>query len=181
MTHREVVEIAYRWVLNNAKCGVAFKELYSSASNGEYPDVIGFNSWGHSVLVEVKISRSDFLSDKNKSFRKNPEQGMGTHRYYCCPKGMIKKEELPTGWGLIYIDEKKKARLAYEHLIVHTAENGYVHKEKFKHQKNIHAEHCLMYSALRRLHIRGRIDEIYIIDGEEPKVQEKAMPLKLNT
>jgi len=107
-THKKLVEIAYRWLLNNGGVGVAFKELKSSAD--EIPDVIGFDSW-HSILIEVKVSRSDFLSDKKKSHR---SKGMGNWRFYCCPSGMIKKEELPPKWGLIYVNEKGKARIEYD-------------------------------------------------------------------
>jgi hypothetical protein len=45
MTHKQLVDVAYRWVLNNTSCGVAFKEL-NSLSSRETPDVIGFGSWG---------------------------------------------------------------------------------------------------------------------------------------
>src|ERR1700743_1391059 len=108
LTHSELVQIAYRWVLKNGSCGVAFKELVTLGSN-EIPDVIGFGAWEHSVLIECKVSRSDFLADKHKSFRKEPHLGMGNQRFYCCPTGLIKVEELPEGWGLIYVNEKGKA------------------------------------------------------------------------
>lgn len=87
ITHKQAVQIAYRWVLKNASCGFALKELVTSNDTGEQPDVIGFGSSNHSVLIEVKISRADFLSDKKKKFRVNPEKGMGSRRYYCCPEG----------------------------------------------------------------------------------------------
>jgi hypothetical protein len=61
MTHKEIVDKAYTWVLKNSSCGIAFKEFYSAACNGEYPDVIGFGAWGHSIVIECKVSRSDFL------------------------------------------------------------------------------------------------------------------------
>lgn len=160
--HRMLVEAAYLWVLKNGSCGVAFKELNSLACNGEYPDVIGFGSHGYSVLIECKTTRSDFHSDKKKVFRQHPEFGMGSHRYYCCPTGVIKKEDLPEGWGLIYVNEKYRARCVYKPIIeVVLNEYGDKHKTIYKHEKNLKAEHGLMYSALRRLHIRGRIDEIY--------------------
>jgi len=160
MTHKDLVQIAHRWVLKNASCGVAFKEFVSNNNTGEQPDVIGFGSWGHSVLIEVKISRSDFLCDKHKKFRKEPHTGMGTRRYYCCPTGLIKKEELPEGWGLIYVSEKGKAIAV--HQPQRKVENGlYGGVEWIKHEKNANAEMALMYSALRRLQIRGRIDECY--------------------
>jgi hypothetical protein len=155
-THNELVNIAYRWVLNNCSCGVAFKEFHSHAGNGEHPDVIGFGAWEHSVLVEVKVSRSDFLKDRDKSFRKKPELGMGRQRFYICPKDLIKKDELPVGWGLVYVYPDGKARQ------IVTAYRGNIEERTKGFTHNITAERNLMYSALRRLHLRGRIEEIYI-------------------
>lgn len=148
---------AYKWVLKNTSCGCAFKELRSLAENGEYPDVIGFGSGGHSVLVEVKVSRNDFAGEqKRKHFRVAPELGMGTQRFYFAPEGVIKIEDLPTGWGLVVVGKKCKPRVAYSPYKGNIGERH----EGF-HNKNIRAEHGLMYSALRRLHKRGLIEEIY--------------------
>lgn len=158
LTHKQLVESAYKWVMKNASCGVAFKELYTS--NIEYADVIGFGSWGRSVLIECKASRSDFLADKKKSFRINPETGMGSVRYYCCPSGLIKESELPVGWGLLYVDDKLKCKAVHKPTIEINTEN-YSFKQEYRHEKNIIAEHSLMYSALRRLQLRGRMHEIY--------------------
>lgn len=155
--HKKLVDSAYNWILKNSSCGVAFKELNASTSNGECPDVIGFGAWGHSVLIECKASRSDFHADKKKKFRKNPTMGMGTQRFYCCPTGLLKTSDLPEGWGLIYVNEKFKARCFY------SPYKGNIGERSRGFEKNILAEHGLMYSALRRLHIRGRIDEIYDI------------------
>lgn len=161
-THKDIVEIAYKWVLKNASCGVAFKEL-SCVATGEIADVIGFGAWDRSVLVEVKTSRSDFLADKKKSFRIESHKGMGSVRYYCCPKGLIGKDELPTGWGLLYVDELGKCRSVHMPMIPHP---NFPHLQNYKveyiHERNKDGELGLMYSALRRLHLRGRIDEIYI-------------------
>lgn len=157
MTHKEVVQIAYQWVLKSGGCGVAFKELNSLACNGEYPDVLGVMGWGKSVLIEVKVSRSDFCADKKKSFRKNPELGMGTFRYYCCPEGLIKPTELPDGWGLIYVNIKGKAKCVFNPYNRINPTNG--RHPGFK--QNLQAEHGLMYSALRRLHLKGHIETIY--------------------
>ena len=159
--HADLIPIAYKWVLKNASCGCAFKELNSIA--GEYADVIGFGSGGHSVLVEVKVSRSDFLDDKKKSFRIHPEQGMGTERYYCCPTGLINVSDLPKGWGLIYVFNGK-AKLVHrpmEEYSFKAHDKTYTSKRTYRHEKNIKAEHTLMYSALRRLHIKGHIECIY--------------------
>lgn len=151
--HRKLVEIAYRWVLANCSVGVAFKEIKSLS--GEIADVIAFGGSGHSILIEVKTSRSDFLSDKKKPHRKNPSEGMGTQRFYCCPEGLIKKEELPHGWGLIYVNAKGKARRVFSPYI------GNIGERLHGLEKNKTAEMHVMYSCLRRLHLQGLIEEIY--------------------
>lgn len=153
-THKELVEIGYQWLLKNGSCGIAFKELSTIAT--EIPDVIGFASGGYSALIEVKVSRSDFLADKKKVFRQHPELGMGTQRFYLCPKGVINVKDLPKGWGLIWVDEKGKAKCIHKNYL------GTTDKMRgFK--KNVKAEQTLMYSALRRLFLRGRFEEIYQI------------------
>lgn len=154
ITHKDLVTVAYKWVLKNTSCGVAFKEL-SCLTSYEIPDVIGFGSGTHSVLVEVKISRADFLNDKKKSFRINPELGMGSQRFFMVPEGLVNKEELPVNWGLVYVNTKLKPRLIY------SPWHGNIGERKALFNKNIKAEHGIMYSALRRLHLRGRIEEIY--------------------
>lgn len=157
LTHKELVNAAYYWILRSGKCGVAFKELSTHATNSEYPDVIGFRGWGNSVLIECKCSRSDFFADRKKKFRKNPEQGMGTFRFYCCPTGLLKVEDMPTNWGLIYVSEKGKAQIVHNPYCKSTIGNLWTNG----FNKNFLAEHALMYSVLRRLHIRGHIDSIY--------------------
>lgn len=79
---------------------------------GECPDVFGFGGC-HTQLIEVKISRSDFLSDKKKYWRANPEYGLGQMRSYLCPCGVIKLEELPAKWGLFYFDGGKIECIKY--------------------------------------------------------------------
>lgn len=159
LTHAQLVTAAYKWLLKSGGCGVAFKEFKASCCNGEIPDVIGFYNGG-SKLIECKASRADFFADRAKMFRKHPAQGMGTIRYYCCPKGLLKKEELPEGWGLLEVDEKGKTK-AIRSMVTMTNEYGHEYKSDYRHEKNLKAEHELMYSALRRLQLRGRIEEVY--------------------
>ncbi|MFA5649540.1 MAG: hypothetical protein WC914_00140 [Proteiniphilum sp.] len=73
----------------------------------EQPDAFGFGSCG-TQLIEVKLSRGDFLADKKKFFRINPEFGLGTFRSYLCPEGLISIDELPPKWGLLYVNENKR-------------------------------------------------------------------------
>jgi hypothetical protein len=163
LSHSILVQIAYKWILKNG-CGVAFREFRTLACNGEFPDVIGFSSGGHSTLIECKATRSDFLADKKKAFRITPELGMGSYRFFCAPKRLIKETELPAGWGLIEVNEKGQPRAT-----VHPWRDWQTRGNR--NPKNLKAEHELMYSALRRLAIRGRIEEVY--DGT---VQELRLP-----
>lgn len=159
-THSELVKIAYRWLVKTKRCGVAFRELKTYCSNGECPDAIGFNGWSYSCLVEVKVSRADFLSDAKKKFRREPKNGMGTERFYMCPAGLIEIKDLPHGWGLIYVSLDGKARLVHTHgeIVTVGRTSRFV---AFNFEKNVKAEHELMYSALRRLYIKGHIESIY--------------------
>lgn len=86
-------------------CNVALSECTGSYS-GEIPDAIGFRSVGDeqfSVLVEVKVSRADFLADARKPHRAGDTLGMGAFRYYMAPVGIIDPCELPHGWGLVEV------------------------------------------------------------------------------
>lgn len=152
MTHKELVEIGYKWLLQ--RCGFAFKELNAYTTYGEVPDVIGFRG-DCSILLEAKMSRADFLADAKKLFRHYPWQGLGEHRFYICPEGLIKKEELPENWGLIYVKENGRIK------VIHKAYQGNMyHQNKFE-RFDAFGERALMYSALRRLHIKNRLPEIY--------------------
>ena len=75
---------------------------------GEIPDAIGFK-YSRSALIECKTSRSDFFADFKKQSRQ-PGNGVGNYRYYLCKDGLIKKVELPAGWGLIYVMPDGKCR-----------------------------------------------------------------------
>jgi hypothetical protein len=148
VTHAELVKIAERWLLGTRKCAFAFTELACIATS-EIPDAIGFRGDG-TILVECKTSRADFLSDKKKYFRRRPEEGVGVYRFFMAPEGIIKPEDLPKGWGLVTVNEKKKPRQ-----IVGARWNCCLKDTEFRNEHNLRAEHGMMMSALRRLHIHN--------------------------
>jgi hypothetical protein len=154
MSHDELCNIAENWLLKAKGCSFALTEL--DAAIGEIPDSIGFRS-GFSIMVECKVSRSDFLSDKKKRIRINPYLGVGKFRFYMCPTDLIKPDELPQGWGLVYVNEKMKCRQ-----IVGPKGNIWEGQKEFHHERHMQAEWQMMASALRRLHLRGRLPEIYL-------------------
>lgn len=140
LNHSNLVEIAFKWVMRKAGCGVALKELYSL--NREIPDVIGFSTT-KSVLVECKASRADFLSDRAKWCRTD-DIGMGMFRFYICPEELIKIEELPDNWGLIYVNGRGHAKCVHN---PYNPKGGNIWSNP--HQRNLEAEMRIMYAALR--------------------------------
>jgi hypothetical protein len=98
MTHAQLVAKAVRW-LRYYRCGVILSE--QACTSGEMPDAIGWKQACHSVLVECKVSRSDFLVDRQKPFRLKPQKGVGSERFYLTPPHLLDVEELPDGWGLL--------------------------------------------------------------------------------
>jgi len=97
--HAQLVARAVEWLRYKYGCGIILSEQY--CASGEVPDVIGWKGLCQSVLVECKVSRSDFLADAGKPFRQNPEDGLGSKRFYLTPAGIIAREELPKYWGLL--------------------------------------------------------------------------------
>jgi len=143
VTHAELVEGARRWLLNTARwrCPVVVTEIATLVS--ETPDVLGFGP-GYSVLVECKTSRSDFAADAQKSFRRFPEGGMGTWRYYLAPEGVLKFEDLPDGWGLLSMRMGPRRGLYV-----------WMNCESARHDAHWQAERIVLLSAIRRM----RFDE----------------------
>lgn len=108
-THRELCEIAERWLLGSARCRVAIAEPNCIITD-EQPDAIGFRGCS-SVLVEAKISRADFRADLKEPFRVHPQNGMGYCRYYICEPGIITVDDLPERWGLLHVLHGGRVRI----------------------------------------------------------------------
>ncbi len=102
--HDALVQLGARWL---AKQGfpVVVTEIDALGSR-EKPDVIGFRSTC-SVVIEVKVSRSDFRADARKPERRIEGTGLGTYRFYLCPRGLIGTDELLSGWGLLHAEGTK--------------------------------------------------------------------------
>ena len=71
------------------------------------PDAIGWKGKCHSVLAECKLSRADFLADREKQWRTDPEVALGCERYYVAPRGLLRAEEMPDGWGLLELHARE--------------------------------------------------------------------------
>ena len=138
MTHSQLVQKAVEW-LRAYRCGVVLSE--QACISGEMPDAIGWKRACHSVLVECKISRADFLADHGKRFRQKPDTGVGCERFYLVPKEMVRTGELPVGWGLLEYHNRnvKLARVSARNL--RTAVG-------FRYEMN------LLLASLRRVEVR---------------------------
>ena len=103
MTHNELIPLAADWLKRCCNCVVVVTEMATGAM--EEPDALGWTHWGVSYLVECKATRQDFLSDQKKPWRRDREwrEALGRYRYYFAPKGILKEDELPEGWGLVEV------------------------------------------------------------------------------
>jgi len=138
MTHAHLVDRAVRW-LRHYRCGVVLSE--QACVSGEMPDAIGWKQACHSVLVECKITRADFLADRAKPFRQKPEKGVGSERFYLTPPGLMKLDELPPGWGLL---EFRHGRVE----IVQPSAKNLRTAVGFRYEMN------LLLASLRRVEVR---------------------------
>ena len=138
MTHAQLVERAVRW-LRWYRCGVVLSE--QACVSGEMPDAIGWKRANHSVLIECKLTRADFLADRGKPFRQKPEQGVGSERFYLAPPALVKLEELPAGWGLL---EFRRGRVE----VVQASAKNLRTAAGFRYEMN------LLLASLRRVEVR---------------------------
>lgn len=151
--HFELCQRAAKY-MSKSGFGVVFDDRFQpNTSNGEKPDAMGFRA-GVSCLIEAKVSRADFLADKSKRFRQFPTLGMGDWRFYICPPNIITKEDLPTGWGLLYAREK-----SIKMVKGWPSNTRWITEKPFKANKE--AEQYYTYSALRRMQIRGHLSDVY--------------------
>lgn len=103
LSHGAIVKIAERWL--RARNPVVLIEA-KTVGSVEEPDAIAWDRRGRSTLVEAKATRADFMVDKKKVFRANPDMGMGSRRFYAAPPGVVRPGELPEGWGLIEVTRR---------------------------------------------------------------------------
>lgn len=194
--HKRLCEIGEKFLkrplsANGHGCHFAIRE---AMCYGESPDVFGIrHGQGDSfdtgtVIIEVKVSRSDFLADKKKPFRLNPDKGMGKWRYYMCPEGLIQPAELPPRWGLLYVNKRGHVKPVWGaiNLQKETYTDYHGNKRKFipwgqkeEHfpkfafsKRNIQNEQNLLTMALCRLD--DVEDKLYLV-REVGKLQTKGI------
>lgn len=153
ITHDQLVQRAKKWLEhahgNKYACGVVLAEYKCYAP--EIPDVIGFNNH-HSILIECKVSRTDFKGDKHKSHRQ-ANKHLGNYRYYLTLPHIACPEDIDNGWGLLYPTDKR---------IIEVKQSEYFADDSVKA-----AEWSILYSIVRRLNLRGLLKDIQNPDGWE--------------
>lgn len=83
-----------------------FEVANGTGGNGRvFADAVAFGLWpshGHAVEgVEIKVSRSDFLSEMKRPDKSGPVFRYCDRWWLACPKGMVEPGELPATWGLL--------------------------------------------------------------------------------
>lgn len=198
LDHRRLCEIGADFLKkqkNGHSCQFAVIE---PACNGENPDVFGVrHGYEHdikvgTILLEAKTSRADFLIDKKKPHRVNTHLGVGKWRYYICPEGLIKVDELPPKWGLIYVSPNGKCNVvagAFATPIIKRVYNNktsyYQNKEELKEsllsyefgplERNVSNEMNIVAMILNRL---GNIEETVYKIREYNNLKQKYVSLQ---
>lgn len=178
MTHNELNVIAAKWLKrpesgNGPGCQVAMTEV-GGLYGGERADAFGYRwGWdGGSVVVESKVSRSDFLADRAKPHRNGTTPGMGTYRYYICPEGLIDIQDLPHGWGLLWVNKRGHVKLKAGHVCC-SRTMGYRGRELYpfwQHDADLRFELDMLAHALVRF---GDPEETKTLVREAHRVQNR--------
>lgn len=163
MTHKELCALAVGWLQrpvsrNGPGCTIAVAET-SNAINGEIPDAIGWRPYRQarcgSIVVEVKVSRADFLADAQKPHRKRSSEGMGAYRYILAPERLITVSELPTQWGLIEVTARGHLKVRAGHVLL-----GHHDEDTWRHDYNQLAEISTLALCLNRVGDPQKLQDI---------------------
>lgn len=147
--HYRLCRAGARWLRRHTEnCAVTncpFVIVEPATIAQEQPDIFGWDYWSTTV-IEVKTSRQDFHADARKPFREDPSLGIGMKRMYLCPEGMIKENEIPEKWGLLYEKDKKICLIK---------------KPEIFKERNTHAEFIIFSSLFRRMGIKTQIFDFH--------------------
>lgn len=152
--HNELCLLAQRFLTNNGFSVAFHDQLKAATGSGEEPDAMGFRN-GASCLIEVKVTRSDFLSDHKKRFRTEPSLGMGDWRFYLSPPEVITIDDLPAGWGLLHAKNNRINKVSGW-----PANTQWLNSKPFVSNKQSECDY--LYSALRRIKKSGYLDFAYL-------------------
>jgi len=118
LSHEELIERGVKWLKGTKQCRVVAREPVLTHFL-EVPDVIGF-TFDNSFQVECKASRADFRQDWKKPSRTHPFLLLARYNFYMVPPNLVKPEEVPEDWGLLYCHPKIVRVVKYPSYIVRT-------------------------------------------------------------
>jgi hypothetical protein len=146
MTHAELIGRGVKWLRNNYKSQYRFSLILTEffSFSDERPDIIGFSN-NSSIVIECKVSLTDFKADLKKPHRQS-ENKLGQMRCYLCPADLIPKDVVPEGWGLLY---------AHNHMITIEIEPPWHVEDSIKKE-----EYKVLYSVARRVLAKGLMPKI---------------------
>jgi hypothetical protein len=138
MTHARLVAMAEAW-LRRSRCGIVLSE--QGCCSGEMPDAIGWKGTHHSIVIECKVSRADFIADSAKPWRRDPAIALGCERYFAAPMAILRADEMPAGWGLLEVQGR-------ELKVVKKS------SRKLRQPEGLMNEMNLLLASLRRVEVR---------------------------
>lgn len=102
--HKALKRLALHWlkerVVDLVANEVKFKNTKSIA------DAVGINLKRKEIrIIEVKATKEDFKRDHKLFDEQNTYYNHAHYSYLMCPEGIIKKEEVPEGYGLLWVDD----------------------------------------------------------------------------
>jgi hypothetical protein len=147
--HDNLVALGAKWLKKQGFAVIATE--INAVGSREQADVVAFRSTC-STIIEVKVSRADFLADAKKPERQIGATGLGVYRFYLCPKGLIQPDELPPKWGLLHEDGGKVIELVRPQGNIWPS-YGCEHPQwsAWQHAPNGDAERAALFSIARRL------------------------------
>lgn len=108
--HKHLKRLALYWLKEKVADLVANEVEFANAYS--VADAVGLNLKRREVrVIEVKVTKSDFLRDK-KLFGDKTSYFLHAHySYIMCPTGVIQPDEVPYGYGLLWVDEYDKIEM----------------------------------------------------------------------
>lgn len=153
MTHKELVGVAARWLRDKRRCGVVLTEK----GTNEICDAIGWTDlrrFPRSIVVECKVSETDFKADQRKPHRRDPWWGLGMERWYLTPRGLLWEHVVspswPERWGLLELTESGRITARRVAPVVMPIEDGSAEEGFYRV-----AERALLLLELRKYQAQG--------------------------
>jgi hypothetical protein len=172
--HRTLSLEAARYLLRNGCELVAteFSTRLNHCSGDHVFDAIGLDLRAGKVrVVEAKASRGDFLADPKLWDERDGYAAVADSCILVCPEHLIKVDELPPGWGLLY----------------HCLDRNAVYWRDGQHRRRKelvpHAEFRAARARLgeRYTHTRRLVEALVMVRPPRPNVPRRPLSLELPT